>query len=108
MFRFRSADVGLDVDIEDKLDIICPRRGRDKNDEFFFFKLYIVSEENFNSCSVVDGRKLLTCNVPAKEKKYTFFFQEISPSPWGLEFKPGEVYYVICKFEYIRVKYFYF
>ena len=65
--------------------------------KLFYFKLYLVSKDNFDKCNVTGGRRLLNCDVPEKEKKYTFYFQEISPSPWGLEFTPEKSYYVICK-----------
>merc|ERR1712096_71187 len=32
---------------------------------------------------------------PMYEKKYTFYFQEISPSPWALEFEADKTYYII-------------
>ena len=96
-FRSQNAEVGLNVDIDDKVDIICPKRGRDEDENLFHYKLYLVSAENFDKCNVIEGRRLLTCNIPNKEKKYTFYFQEISPSPWGLEFRPHHSYYVICK-----------
>nr|CAB3241350.1 EphrinB ephrin precursor [Phallusia mammillata] len=83
----------IDVALLDKLDIICPRRGRDTGDHFF--KLFLVSKENFGTCNATGGRRLITCDVPQQEKKYTFYFQEISPSPWGLEFEPNKAYYVI-------------
>ncbi|XP_078490587.1 ephrin [Ciona intestinalis] len=87
----------INVAINDRLDIICPRRGRDEGEELFYYKLYLVSKEDFKRCNASnnDRRRLITCNVPDREKKYTFYFQEISPSPWGIEFQPDETYYVI-------------
>ena len=97
-FRFRKKNgLSIDVDINDKLDVICPRRGRDAGEELFFFKLYLVEKESFGECSVARGRRILTCSDPNVEKKYTFYFQEISPSPFGLEFQPNSDYYIICK-----------
>ena len=99
-YRFRSHENGssIDVDINDKLDIICPHWGRDEGVELFYFKLYLVTVDDFNKCSTPNNaRKLLSCDIPEKEKKYTFYFQEISPSPWGLEFVPTKSYYVICE-----------
>ena len=102
--RFQSSSVPtLDVSINDKLDIICPRMGRDEGEERFYFKLFLVeSRSNADECKVMGGQKLITCNQPEKEKKYTFYFQEISPSPFGLEFTPDKSYYVICKYTLIK------
>jgi len=97
-FRFKSNGFSIDVAIYDKLDIICPRRGRDDGEELFYFKLYLVSKEDFQKCNITSGRRLITCDVPEREKKYTFYFQQLSPSPWGLEFDPDKSYYVVCKF----------
>ena len=99
LFRFQSSRVPtVDVGINDKLDIICPRKGRDEGEERFYFKLFLVeSSSNAEECKVMGGQRLITCDKPDKEKKYTFFFQEISPSPFGLEFTPYKSYYVICE-----------
>ena len=100
-FRFKTPPDDnrrqINAAINDKLDIICPRYGKGNKEELFYFKLYLVSEKNFQKCNSTGGRRLLTCNIPNKEKKYTFYFQQLSPSPWGLEFQPGKAYYVICK-----------
>jgi len=101
LFRQQNGnEPDITVDIDDKLDIICPRQGRDEGDyQHLYFKVYFVSEKNYNECSSAGSRaisrRLLTCDVPHQEKKYTFYFQEISPSPWGLEFKPDTAYYLI-------------
>ncbi|CAK8672344.1 uncharacterized protein LOC143464990 [Clavelina lepadiformis] len=94
MFRGISRR-NIDASINDKLDIICPRSGRNDGEKLFYFKIYLVSEENYQTCNIHGGRRLITCDHPEKEKKYTFYFQEISPSPWGLEFEPHKSYYVV-------------
>ena len=101
-FRFSATeDNKIEVDIDDKLDIICPRKGRDENGEHFYFKLYLVSAENYRKCNATGGKRLINCDVPDQEKKYTFYFQKISPSPWGLEFTPDKSYYVICEYQLV-------
>ena len=102
IFRFKlnlNAAYQTDASINDKLDIICPSKmaSTGHRNELFYFKLFLVSKDDFEICNATNGRRLLTCDVPEREKKYTFFFQEISPSPWGLEFTPEQSYYVICK-----------
>ena len=97
--RFRSGTGPgyIEAAINDKLDIICPRSGKGDGEKLFYFKLFLVSEDNFRNCNTTGGRRLITCDRPDAEKKYTFYFQEISPSPWGLEFDPNKSYYIICK-----------
>jgi len=90
---FRTPQLSIDVKLEDKLDIICPLKSRE--DKNLFFKIYLVSHESYKACDVSRGRRLLTCETPELEKKYTFFFQEISPSPFALEFQVGKSYYII-------------
>lgn len=88
------------MDIGDKLDVICPIRDKPGNDEAYYLTLYQVDYDSFLSCSINKKKmkRLLLCNMPEREKKYTFLFQEISPSPWGLTFKTGKTYYYICKY----------
>ena len=98
-FRFQSEGLVVDVGLNDKMDIICPQRPTNTStDGHHYFKLFLVDAENYEKCEVAGGRRILTCNVPDREKKYTFYFQELSPLPWGLEFKSNHSYYVICKY----------
>merc|ERR1719376_1278463 len=57
--------------------------------------IYLVNQHSYKTCNASSGRRLMTCHSPMREKKYTFYFQEISPSPWALEFEPDKTYYVI-------------
>merc|ERR1719376_1006456 len=57
--------------------------------------IYLVNQHSFKTCNASNGRRLMTCHSPMREKKYTFYFQEISPSPWALEFEPDKTYYII-------------
>lgn len=41
----------------------------------------------------------MTCSQPVREKKFTVKFQEVSPSPFGLEFKPNQDYFFISTSE---------
>jgi len=91
--QFKTPNLQVKVNIDDKLDIICPLRSDEHTD--LYYKIYLVDLNGFDNCDTSGGRRLITCANPHKEKKYTFFFQEISPSPWALEFRAGEVYYVI-------------
>ena len=51
----------------------------------------------FRNCDSSKGKRLIDCNKPQQEKKYTVLFQDTNPSPYGLEFLPGETYFYICE-----------
>ncbi|CAG5100232.1 Oidioi.mRNA.OKI2018_I69.XSR.g16905.t1.cds [Oikopleura dioica] len=86
----------ITVRIGDKMDLICPRHGDGlTHDGKMFHKIYEVSKEAFENCDSSQGKRLISCDQPTKEKKYTVLFQELNPSPYGLEFLPGETYYYI-------------
>lgn len=79
------------------MDIICPIMNRSQKEGSYYFILYKVSKTNYDNCDTDDETRLLTCDDPFREKKYTFLFEDITPSPWGLTFRPDETYYFICK-----------
>lgn len=83
------------VKIGQKMDIICPILNPGQKDGSYYFVLYQVSKTHYDNCDTDGQKRLLTCNSPAREKKYTFLFEDITPSPWGLTFRPGETYYFI-------------
>jgi len=84
----------ITVRIGDKMDLICPRHGDGLgHDGKMFHKIYEVSKDAFENCDSSQGKRLISCDQPTKEKKYTVLFQELNPSPYGLEFLPGETYY---------------
>ena len=60
----------------------------------FFSKI----NDFFRNCDTSQGKRLIDCNKPEQEKKYTVLFQDTNPSPYGLEFLPGQTYYYICKY----------
>lgn len=94
MFKQKSDHVQF-VRIGQKMDIICPLRERNRPDGLYYFVLYKVKKEAYHSCNASQVKPLLTCDTPDHEKKYTFLFQDITPSPWGLTFKEKETYYFI-------------
>jgi len=97
--KFEVPPFSIDVELEDKLDIICPLKTRDvgisRNQDNWYYKIYLVDQYSYKTCSASGGRRLITCESPMYEKKYTFYFQEISPSPWALEFETDKIYYII-------------
>ncbi|XP_042336031.1 ephrin-B1 [Sceloporus undulatus] len=84
-------------EIGDKLDIICPKA--EPSRPYEYYKLYLVKRDQADSCStVMDPNVLVTCNRPEQEIRFTIKFQEFSPNYMGLEFKPGQDYFITCEY----------
>lgn len=86
----------IEVKIGDKIDLICPRigDGRDHNGHMYH-NIVQVTEDQFRECDTRGGKRLISCDEPEREQKYTVLFQDTNPSPYGLEFTPGQTYYYI-------------
>ncbi|XP_072361621.1 ephrin-B1 isoform X2 [Scyliorhinus torazame] len=81
-------------EIGDKLDIICPKMNN--QDQYEYYKLYLVTEEQAEACStVLNPHLLVACKKPDKEIKFTIKFQEFSPNYMGLEFAKNQDYFII-------------
>eukprot|EP00064_Thunnus_orientalis_P002703 superscaffoldBa00000207_g2710 len=81
--------------IGDKMDIVCPRADASSGGKEEFYRVYLVSRSQMESCTI-DKRDtpLLNCDKPHRDVKFTFKFQEFSPNLWGLEFLKGKDYYI--------------
>ena len=75
----------------DQLNIICPIISEEKH------IIYSVSKPEFDSCWVFHPRPKIVavCDRPRSFKYFTITFRSFSPSPGGLEFKPGHTYYFV-------------
>ncbi|XP_034017825.1 ephrin-B2a-like [Thalassophryne amazonica] len=81
--------------IGDKMDIVCPRVGMSSGEKEEFYRLYLVTQKQMQSCTVdKTDTPLLNCDKPHQDVKFTFKFQEFSPNLWGLEFLKGKDYYI--------------
>ncbi|XP_075326925.1 ephrin-B2-like [Odontesthes bonariensis] len=81
--------------IGDKMDIVCPRADASTGGKEEFYKVYLVSRSQTESCTVDKmDTPLLNCDKPYQDVKFTFKFQEFSPNLWGLEFLKGRDYYI--------------
>lgn len=97
IFRIDNTDHIVDVNQGnlpweyDQLNIICPQNSREQH------VIYSVSREEFDSCRVTSPRPKIVaiCNKPETFMYFTITFRSFSPTPGGMEFKPGQTYYLI-------------
>ncbi|XP_029001207.1 ephrin-B2a-like [Betta splendens] len=81
--------------IGDKMDIVCPRADASLGEKEEFYRVYLVSRSQMESCALdKTDTPLLNCDKPHRDVKFTFKFQEFSPNLWGLEFLKGRDYYI--------------
>lgn len=86
--------------IGDKMDIVCPRADGSPGGKEEFYKVYLVSRSQMESCTIEKmDTPLLNCDKPYRDVKFTFKFQEFSPNLWGLEFLKGRDYYITCEWK---------
>ncbi|XP_019622662.1 PREDICTED: ephrin-B2-like [Branchiostoma belcheri] len=85
----------ITVELDDKVDIVCPRVFNRSRQDPQYNTLYQVQEDGYVHCDASQGKMLLRCDKPFQDNRFTMLFQEFSPSPFGLEFKPGRDYYYI-------------
>lgn len=84
--------------IGDKMDIVCPRSDASSGMKDEFYRVYLVSRSQLESCTIdKTDTPLLNCDKPQRDVKFTFKFQEFSPNLWGLEFLKGKDYYITCE-----------
>lgn len=84
--------------IGDKMDIVCPRFDASSGAKEQFYRVYLVSQNQMESCTIdKTDTPLLNCDKPHRDVKFTFKFQEFSPNLWGLEFLRGKDYYITCE-----------
>ncbi|XP_068175286.1 ephrin-B2a-like [Antennarius striatus] len=92
-----SSGLGLVLypQIGDKMDIVCPLADASSGAKEEFYRVYLVSRSQMESCAVENtDTPLLNCDKPHQDVKFTFKFQEFSPNLWGLEFLKGKDYYI--------------
>jgi len=97
IFRIDNTDHIVDVNDGnlpweyDQLNLICPHNSLEQH------VIYSVSKEEFDNCRVTNPRPKIVaiCNKPQEFMYFTITFRSFSPTPGGLEFKPGQNYYLI-------------
>ena len=114
IFRIDNTDHIIDVNHGnkpweyDQVNIICPfyppggagrRSGRNNQQrgEIEQYIIYSVSKEEYDTCRITDPkpRTIAICNKPHELMYFTITFRSFTPTPGGMEFKPGHDYYFI-------------
>ena len=97
IFRIDNTDHIVDVNDGnlpweyDQLNLICPHNSLEQH------VIYSVDRHEFDSCTISNPRPKIVaiCNKPQEFMYFTITFRSFSPTPGGLEFKPGQNYYLI-------------
>lgn len=97
MFRIDNTDHIVDVNQGnlpweyDQLHLICPQNSEEQH------VIYSVSRAEYEGCRVTSPRPKIVaiCNKPDSFMYFTITFRSFSPTPGGMEFKPGQSYYLI-------------
>ncbi len=105
-FRIDNTDHIIDVNKNnipfeyDQVNIICPvyTPGTHEEDAEKYI-IYNVSKEEYDTCRITNPnpRIIAVCDKPYKLMYFTITFRSFTPQPGGLEFRPGQDYYFICK-----------
>ena len=76
----------------DQLNLICPHGVKSEQ-----HVIYSVDKEEFDDCRVRGPRPRIVavCNRPERFMYFTITFRSFTPTPGGLEFRPGQEYYFI-------------
>lgn len=104
MFRIDNTDNIIDINVNnlaweyDQANIICPRYRRGTRDaDVEQYVIYNVSKEEYEDCRITQPhpRVIAICDQPLDLKYVTITFRSFTPTPGGMEFKPGQDYYFI-------------
>jgi len=102
MFRLDNTDHIVEVNggnlpwEYDQVNIICPvSKPGARHPESHV--IYSVSREEFDSCRITNPEPKIVaiCNNPYRLMYFTITFRSFTPTPGGLEFRPGQDYYFI-------------
>ena len=75
----------------DQLHLVCPQNTEERH------VVYSVTKKEYDTCRVINPKPKIVaiCNKPESFMYFTITFRSFSPTPGGLEFKPGQDYYFI-------------
>ena len=97
----------VEVRINDYLDIICPHyaHGEVSSHAAERYVLYMVEREDYEVCKPHSFDQLRwECSrpfAPHAPEKFSEKFQRFTPFTLGKEFRQGESYYYICKYQVV-------
>ena len=105
MFRIDNTDNIIDINSGgnlpteyDQANIICPRYRRGTRlADIENYIIYNVSRDEYENCRIVNPkpRIIAVCDKPHQLIYFTITFRSFTPTPGGLEFRPGQDYYFI-------------
>ena len=104
IFRIDNTDHIFDVNggnlpgEYDQANIICPvYKAGTKSTDSEQYIIYNVSKEEYETCRITNPnpRVIAVCNKPSQVMYFTITFRSFTPTPGGMEFKPGQDYYFI-------------
>ena len=95
IIQVNSGNYPLDYD---QVNLICPfyRQNTNQNAQEKYI-IYAVSQDEYESCRISHSnpRIIAVCDKPHELKYFTITFRSFTPTPGGLEFRPGQSYYFI-------------
>ena len=83
----------------DQVNIVCPTYGggytHPELEEQYV--IYSVTEREYQYCKIMqpNPKIVAVCNRPHEQMYFTITFRSFTPTPGGLEFRPGQDYYFI-------------
>lgn len=96
MFRIDNTDHIVDVEEYDQVNLICPvsKPGTRYPERHV---IYSVSKEEYDSCRITNPKPRIVaiCNRPHRLMYFTITFRSFTPTPGGMEFRPGQDYFFI-------------
>jgi hypothetical protein len=82
----------------DQVNIVCPvyKPGTSESNQEKYI-IYSVTKEEYLSCRITQPspKIIAVCNRPYELMYFTITFRSFTPTPGGLEFRPGNDYYFI-------------
>ena len=104
MFRIDRTDNVIDINTEnhpweyDQVNIVCPVYKPSTSESVQEkYIIYSVSKQEYDSCRITQSspKIIAVCNRPYERMYVTITFRSFTPTPGGLEFRPGQNYYFI-------------
>lgn len=111
-YSFLWDEYTVEVRINDYLDIICPHyaHGEVSSHAAERYVLYMVEKEDYEVCKPHSFDQLRwECSrpfAPHAPEKFSEKFQRFTPFTLGKEFRQGESYYYICKYQFCKSRFF--